>query len=281
MTRPVIGPVIGTLTHPGPAPAKRWSALPCSAEPVDLILPVAKTLAQSVALALADFDGGWLVIEDAPLANLDFVVPGSDPTGQHAAWYAGPHRMGAGRVHHLGLHAARKDGGAWLHGHGQFAAPGWQGPDFGHILPLESRLAGPVRARGWAIRGARFEVQQDPETRFPLNQPVACGDGTGAALITLRPNQDMGTALVQAAAEVGITRGRVLGLGSLVHPLVRDQPPIDSFATEILLTQGRIDAGMAEIEAEIITLAGTFHKGWLEPGHNGLCITAELLVIAD
>ncbi|GAB4260123.1 MAG: DUF296 domain-containing protein [Pararhodobacter sp.] len=272
--------MISQLIHPGPAPARRWAALPCSAEPVDLILPVADTLAQSVALALSGYDGGWLVIEGATLANLDFVVPGPR-TDSHAAWYAGPHRMGAGHVRHLGLHAARKDGGAWLHGHGQFAAPGWEGPTFGHILPLESRLATPTRARGWAIRGAGFVVATDPETRFPLNQPVACGGGTGAALITLRPNQDMTQATALAAAEAGITRGRILGLGSIVNPRLAGQAPIDSYATEILLTDGRLDHGDARIETELVTLSGTRHKGWLEPGENGVCITAELLVIAD
>lgn len=271
--------MIATLHHPGPAPHRRWAVQPCAAEPVDLILPVAETLAQSVALALAHVDGGWLVLEDVPMANLDFVIPGSDPTGAHAAWYAGPHRMGAGHIHHLGLHAGRKDGGAWLHGHGQFQADHWHGPTYGHILPLESRLAAPTRARGWAIRGARFEVQHDPETHFPLHQPCKTGDGTGAALITLRPNQDLSEALALAAAELGITDGQILGLGSLVHPRLIGADPIDSFATEILLTQGPLTNGTPRIETEIVTLSGSTHKGWLEPGQNGICITAELLLI--
>lgn len=273
--------MIATLAHPGPAYARRWAALPCSAQPVDLILPVADTLAQSVALALAGFDGGWLEIDNAPLANLEFVVPGADHTGQHAAWYAGPHRMGAGMVTHLGLFAALKDGAPWLHGHGGFAASGWSGPDFGHILPLDSRLAAPTRARGWALTGTGFEVQTDPETGFPLNQPAALGGGVGAALITLRPNQDMGAALIAAAAEAGITQACVFGLGSVVHPRLIGQPPIDSYATELLLTKGRIKHGHADLEVELITLSGARHTGILEPGKNGICITAELLLIAD
>jgi len=273
--------MIATLVHPGTAPSRRWAALPCTAQPVDLILPVADTLAQSVALALADSDGGWLEIDMATLANLDFVVPGNDPTGQHAAWYAGPHHMGAGTITHLGLFAARKQGTSWLHGHGSFAAPGWKGPDFGHILPLDSRLDTPTRARGWALSGAAFEVQTDAETGFPLNQPVAKGGGRGAAVITLRPNQDMSTALVAAAAEAGITQGRVYGLGSVVHPHLIGQDPIDSYATELLLTGGQIRNGTADLDVELVTLSGTRHSGRLEPGKNGICITAELLVVAD
>lgn len=273
--------MIATLEHPGKAPKKRHAVQRCSAEPVELILPVAETLALSVALALADYDGGWLVIEDAPMANLDFVIPGVDTTGKHAAWYAGPHRMGAGRIRHLGLHAARKDGGPWLHGHGAFEADGWEGPTYGHILPLESRLSQPVRARGWGIKGAGFAVETDRETGFPLNQPVDLGGGTGAAMVTLRPNQDMIAAVKKAAKKARIKRGRVLGLGSLVHPDLQGQRPIDSFATEILLTGGFIHDGAAQIMAEIVTLTGSVHTGWLRPGGNGICITAELLLIAD
>lgn len=278
--------MIATLTHPGPAPARRQTVQPCRAQPVDLLLPVADTLAQSVALALAGFDGGWLVIGDAPMAALDFVIPGTDSTGAHAAWYAGPHRMGAGRIRHLGLHAGRKAGAPWLHGHGAFAAQdwsgqGWAGPDFGHILPLESRLAAPVRARGWGLTGAGLAVEADGETGFPLFQPVDRGGGPGAALITLRPNQDITLGLEQAAAGAGITTGRVLGLGSLVHPVLEGQPPIDSLATEILLTGGNLTDGRARLEAELITLSGTRHRGTLARGANGVCITAELLLLAD
>lgn len=273
--------MIATLRHPGAAPARRWALAPCSAHAVDVILPPAATLAQSAVLALAGYDGGWLVIEGAAFASLDFVIPGTDPTGAHAAWYAGPYRMGAARAAHLGLHVGRKDGAPWSHGHGTFDAPDWTGPRMGHILPLESRLAQPTRAKGWGLRGARLEVCADSETHFPLFQPQPCGAGAGAALITLRPNQDLCTALVAAASEAGIVAGRVFGLGSLVHPRLVGQPAIDSFATEILLTQGRIAQGQAQIDAQIVTLDGALHHGTLVPGENGLCITAELLVIAD
>ncbi|MCB1388608.1 MAG: DUF296 domain-containing protein [Rhodobacteraceae bacterium] len=269
-----------TLVHPGPAPARRWAAAPCRAEPVDLLLPVADRLADSVALALADFDGGWLEIADQTLGNLDFVIPGEDSTGAHAAWYAGPYRMGAGRITHLGMHVGRKDGGPWLHGHGGFAAAGWEGPDFGHILPFESRLARPVRARGWGLKGARLEVAQDAETNFPLFQPVALGGGGKAALVTLRPNQDFTEALEAAAAEAGIAEGRVYGLGSIVRPKLEGQPRIPSHATELLLTEAVITKGRARIGIEVVTLHGTRHRGVLERGENAVCITAELLVVA-
>lgn len=273
--------MIHTLHHPGTAPSRRWAVARCHAEPVAVILPVAETLAQSAAQALADYDGGWLVIEDADLANLDIVIPGEDQTGAHAAWYAGPYRMGAGRIEHLGLHVGRKDGGPWIHGHGAFSATGWDGPTYGHILPFESRLAQPIRANGWGLKGARLAVTPDEETRFPLFQPQDLRSAGPDALLTLRPNQDLLTAVEESAAEIGLTNGRVLGLGSTVRPKLEGQPRIDSHATEILLTEGRIDNGKARIAVEIVTLTASEHRGWLERGENAVCITAELLLVAD
>lgn len=272
--------MIETLIHPGPALARRWALAPCHAEPVEVVLPVAETLAHSAVAALAGYEGGWLEIEDSTLSNLEFVIPGEDSSGAHAAWYAGPYRMGAGRITHLGMHVGRKDGGPWLHGHGGFAAPGWEGPDFGHILPLESRLDRPIRARGWGLRGARLQVSADTETHFPLFQPVALGAGGNAVLVTLRPNQDFIEALEAAAAEAGIADGRVFGLGSIVRPKLEGQERIQSHATELLLTQGVITNGRARVEIEVVTLDATRYRGWLERGANGICITAEVLVVA-
>lgn len=271
--------MISTLTHPGPAPTQRWAGARCTATPIDVALPVADTLAHSVALALADFDGGWLWLEDAPMATLDFVIPGTDPTGQHAAWYAGPHQMGAGRIHHLGLHFGRKDGAPFLHGHGKFAAPGWSGPTYGHVLPLQSRLSNPTRVRGFGLTGARLRAETDPETRFPLFQPLQTGAPGPAALVTLRPNQDITHGLENAARALGIGNAQIHGLGSLVHPRLQGQPPIDSYATEILLTHGTLTSGRAVLDAEIVALDATEHAGNLVPGENGLCITAEILLI--
>lgn len=273
--------MIATLRHPGPEQPPRWTALPCTAEPVTVTLPAAPTLLSSVAHALADFDGAWLWIENAPMARLDFLIPGLDATGAHAAWYAGPHRMPAGaHIIRLGLHLGWRQGARFLHGHGVFAALGWDGPQAGHILPLESALATPIRATGWGLRGARLVQQPDPETGFPLFQPEPTGGGRGALLMTARPNQDLGTAIAAAAAAHGIAQGTVHGLGSLVRPRFADGTGLDSPATEILLTAGRILNGRAQLVVDAVGIDGHLASGPLQPGANGICITAELLICA-
>jgi hypothetical protein len=268
--------MIAHLDHPGPVAPQRWAVAACDAEAVDVTAPAGETLVASLAEALADYDGAWLMIENAPMARLDFVIPGVDPTGAHAAWYAGPHRMGAGaRIVRAGLHLGWRQGARFAHIHGHFTAPGWQGPTMGHLLPMESRLAGPTRLRGFGLRGAALHVALDDETGFPLFQPRQGGTGGAARLVTLRPNQDIGAALVQALPD--IPKAQVFGLGSLIHPKTHES--IDSFATEILLTGGRIDAGQAVISADIVTLDGQTHSGTLQPGANAVCVTAELLVL--
>ena len=90
-----------------------------------------------------------------------------------------------------------------------------------------------------------------------------------------------GNSIASAASEVGITSGKIYGLGSIIRPRLKGQPQIDSYATELLLTDGHLSDGIAEIEIEVVTLSASQHKGWLEPGANAVCVTAEILVIAD
>lgn len=274
--------MIATLSHPGPSPESRWTALPCTATPVTLMLPARANLLASVAEALADHDGAWLWIEGAAMARLDFLIPGPDPTGRHVAWYAGPHRMGAGaRIVRLGLHLGWREGARFLHGHGVFAAPGWDGPQAGHILPLESALAAPVLAAGFGLHGARLVVAPDPETGFTLFRPETCGGGDGALLVTARPNQDLTQSVERAAAAHGIADGTVHGLGSLVDPRFAGGGGVQSFATEILLTAGTLRDGRVTLGADVVGLDGRLVTGVLQTGACGICVTAELLIRAQ
>ena len=274
--------VIATLRHPGPVQHRRWTALPCTATPVAVMLPARPSLLASAAEALAGFDGAWLWTEGAAMARLAFLIPGLDATGAHAAWYAGPHQMPAGaRIVRLGLHLGWRDGVRFLHGHGVFAGPHWAGPEAGHILPLESALAAPVMARGWGIAGARLVQRPDPETAFPLFAPEACGGGGGALLMTARPNQDLAAAVEAAAAAHGMAEARVHGLGSLVSPVFDGGAQVASPATEILLTGGVITAGQARLAADVVGLDGRLASGPLRRGPCGICVTAEILICAS
>ncbi len=269
------GAVIERLTHPGPVAAKRFCALPVRAEPLTLILPAGVPLLG--ALADTGLRAAWLELADVPMARLDHLRPGPDPTGEHAAWYDGPHRADGAVMTRLGLHLGRRGGEPWLHGHG-----GWQGArgaGGGHVLPGATVLAEPARARGWALEGAILEVTPDPETRFDLFQPVpdATVKDPDAVLLTLRPNQEITLAVEAAAAAHGIRNGTVHGLGSLVAPRLTMGAEA-SIATEILITDGQIVNGHAALSALVVGFGGRITLAGLERGHCGVCVTCEILI---
>ena len=274
--------VIERLVHPGPVAAQRSRALPCAATPLEVTLPAGVPLLDAVAGATGG-RAAWLELTGAPMARLDHLRPGPDPTGDHAAWYDGPHGADGAVMTRLGLHLGRRAGQPWLHGHGWWTAPDGmvQG---GHVVPGDTALAEPVRARGWSLTGAALEVSPDPETRFDLFQPVATTPPgqADALLLTLRPNQDMTRAIEQVASAHGIRSGTVHGLGSLVAPRFADARCADggdkSFATEILITEGRITGGRAALSAMVVGFGGQIAVAALERGGCGVCVTCELLL---
>ena len=276
--------MIETLPQPGPAAASRITALPCRVRPFAVTLAAGIPLGDAVAEALeaAKVPAAWLALGQAEFARLDYMLPGADPTGARAAWYDGPHGAGAVSLTHAGLHAGWRNGGRFLHCHGAWEAA--SGPTFGHLIPEACMLAAPVIARGWAIRGARFDAQPDEETGFSLftpADPVPVFEGRRGVLCRLRPNQDIATALLAAAEAGGIAQGVVCGLGSLVHPLFEGGTRIDSLATEFLFTEARLSGGRARLSADLVAIGGAMHRGRLAPDENGICITAEALIIDD
>lgn len=271
--------MIRTLDHPGPATVERITALPCTATPLDLPLPAGVPLLDALAQAAeaAGVSAAWLELADATMARIDHLRPGPDPSGAHAAWYDGPHNADGASLIRLGLHLGHRDGARWLHGHGLWAGAGGIGG--GHVVPDATVLAEPATARGWALTGARLEVAPDPETRFDLFRPVASGGASApnAALVTLRPNQDMTEALEAAAAALGVTDATLHGLGSLVAPRFL-QGGEDSFATEILITEGWIEGGRAYLNAAVVGFGGQVSVAPLARGGCGVCVTCEVLI---
>ncbi|MCC5983337.1 MAG: DUF296 domain-containing protein [Rhodobacteraceae bacterium] len=271
--------MIRTLDHPGPPTAERITALPCAATQLDLPLPAGVPLPDALARAAeaAGISAAWLELTDATMARLDHLRPGPDPSRQHAAWYDGPHAAPGASLIRLGLHLGRRNGAPWLHGHGIWAGP--RGIGGGHVVPDGVVLAEPATARGWALDGARLEVAPDPETRFDLFQPVPteAADAADAVLVTLRPNQDLTEALEAAAAAHGIDAGTLHGLGSLVAPRFL-QGAEDSFATEILITEGWIEDGRAYLNAAVVGFGGRVSVAPLARGGCGVCVTCEVLI---
>lgn len=266
------------VTHPGTAVEPRVTALPVQAHAVEVILRGGLPFGQSVAEALANFEGGFLELRDVPMDPLTYVIPGPAQNG-HAAWYSATHQMGAGaRIVQGCVHLGWREDARFTHTHGIWE-DATDARHMGHILPDQAVIARDCTVRGWGLSGGCLEARPDPETAFTLFQPKqreSRAGGEAAHLVTLRPNQDIGAALIG----LGLT-GRVMGLGSLIGTRMQDGAALESYATEILLTDGHIGPMGAHLEAASIGLDGRMIEGRLAAGVNTVLVTAELLILTE
>lgn len=269
-----------TVVHPGPPAPERLEIVPAEGTALRLTLPADRPLEDAVNGALADagFDSGWLWLDGAPVADLAYVVPAPSPDADHAAWYSDTFRFdGPGRIDRLGMIVGRRDGRAFVHGHGLWQPEGGA-VAMGHILGPQTRLSAPATVTGIGLRGARFDATADAETNFTLFRPRATGAAGAAdcALLRLAPNEDFATALDRACARLGWAAARAHGLGSLLGARFSDGTTLDSDATEFLV----IDATTGvEPAIEIVgTRAGQIAEGRLARGANPVLVTAEIVL---
>lgn len=275
------------VTHPGPVAAERLEIVPCRAEPLAVTLAAGVPLEQAVARAMADagFGTGWLEVDAAPVARLRYVMPDHASDGRHVAWYSAAQGFDAGTIRGLGMVVGRHGAASFLHGHGIWAPQGGAGA-MGHILAPETVLARPARATGFGIRGAAFRRGPDPETAFDLFHPHPDGAAPGdpnAALLRIRPNEDLTEALDRARARLGWDAARVHGVGSINRPVFTDGRMLDSLPTEFLIRGARVGPGMRQgPHMAIVGVEGAGRlEGALERGANAVLITAELILIRD
>ncbi|PAU74545.1 PCC domain-containing protein [Halomonas salipaludis] len=271
------------IMHPGPWADQRHQAVPCRVTQRRLVLRGGQTLHAAVVMALEESGAraAYLELAEATMASLRYVIPADDESGEHAAWYSATHELAPpALLHRAGLHVGRRDGKPFLHCHGL-----WEGADgsqaMGHMLPTESVLAEDTEATCLVVEDALLEVIHDAETRFSLFAPRPEGPpstGTNALLFTLRPNQDLGEAVEALADRYGLTEAQLSGLGSLVGTTFADGSVLSSHATEVLILSGRLEHGKAIIELASVGIDGIHRQGHLAPGHNAVCVTAELIL---
>lgn len=273
-----------TLRHPGPVAPERWQAVPCRAEPVRVRLRAGLRFGEAVARGLAEtgHDAGYLCLSDVAMARLSYVIPAPAPGDGHAAWYSAVRTIpDAPRITTGGVHLGRRDGAPFTHCHGV-----WRGEQtpaaMGHLLPDDCILLTDCEVSGWGLTGAGLVAEHDPETAFTLFRPRADGASgkPDAFLCRVRPNQDISAALTALAADLGVNDAEIAGIGSLVGTCFTEGPAITPYATEVLLTRGRIRAGVPDLAALSVGFDGIFREGDLRPGRNAVCVTAELLIRA-
>ena len=267
------------INHPGPVADTRADVVACQAQPVRVTLRAGHTLTRAIAdgLATAGFSNGYLRLDGAALEPMHYVQPAPAPGDGHAAWYSQTYVQPLATIRHGGAHLGLRDGQPFVHCHAV-----WHDQGMGHVLCDDTRLRSDVTVQGWGLRGAGLVARPDPETQFTLFRPQATSTRMkGAAfLITLRPNQDIGCALLDIARDQQITRARIEGIGSLVGTVFENAPNLESYATELLIVAGDLHSDELCLQVASVGFDGTSRHGVLRAGNNAVCVTAEVLMIA-
>ncbi|MGY9049735.1 hypothetical protein P775_17700 [Puniceibacterium antarcticum] len=269
------------ITHPGPVATDRISAVPCRVTRKKVTLSAGVPLLQAMTAAV-DGAAAWFDLSDLTVAKLSFVRPAPAPGDGHVAWYSAMTTLYDARIIRAGVHLGRRDGAPFAHVHGI-----WADRDgalhMGHLFSEDTVLDHAVNVDVLLITGAHLESAQDSETQFLLFRPVKTSEiaGPNAVLAIARPNAVIDDALVAIAGQAGLESAAIHGIGSLIGTEFATGDGISSYATEVLLTKGRLTQSGVALEAACVGFDGPYAEGPLARSRNTICVTFELLLVGD
>ncbi|WP_417208422.1 hypothetical protein [Antarctobacter sp.] len=272
------------VTHPGPEQPERYALIPCHARRASLHLKAGMTLLSAIGteVGAAGADGACAILDGVAFSDMHYVMPDGPADDAHAAWYSETHVMQDVTLDRATASVGVRDGAWFLHTH---AIWGGDTPAMGHLLNDRCVLARDCTVDVWLLTGARLEVEQDPETNFPLFQPRICAEQAqpNAALLTVRPHEDLHTALESACTDAGIRDAQVHGLGSLIGAGFAGSPPMSSPLSEVLLLAGcRVrDGRCLELPLVCVDPTGLIYEGDLVRQKGPVLVTFEMLLVSD
>ncbi len=280
--------------HPGPPATQRIVAVRAGAVTVEASLPAGGRLLDALACLIdaQRLESAALTLTGGGFGPFGYVIPGLSPDGSQVAFYSGTFRPpGTSRLEIATVTVGVRDGAPFFHCHALWTEADGRG-GCGHVLPDETVIAAPIAVHGAGIVGARFVVTPDAETGFSLFMPVATGTAPPAGArpavaLRLAPNQDLIEALEQAGREAGFRRAVVRGgVASINQARFLDAPPIEGFATELLVRHGAVRCAAhasppTEIGAAVVDLNGAIGAGRLVPGDNPILMTFEGVLEAE
>lgn len=276
------------IRQPGPAPEPRVLAVDCRGTEITFTIEPGRLLLDAVAEAVgaAGFSSAAVDLEGGAFGPFTYVIPALSETPDHAAFYsemrrpAGSTPLTAGRLTY-----GTKDGEPWFHCHGFWTAEGRL--TGGHAIPTETFVAEPVRARALCLGGADFVVAKDPETNFSIFHPAEAEAVRGeveAVAIRIRPGVDVATAFEALCAARGWSRARIRGgVASTIGALFETGQEVRNFATEVFVTDGRVEPGpdgrpVASVDAALIDYTGALAMGRYVRGANPVLMTFEAVL---
>jgi predicted DNA-binding protein with PD1-like motif len=273
------------LQQPGPVHPRRIESFGATPQSLSFPLTVGMTLLEAATETLvnAGWRSGTLTFAGAEFSPFRYVMPGPPDDASHVAYFSAPCAPGGvTRIEQANATFGWHDGKPFLHCHAV-----WTEADGarrgGHILPAEAIVFAPGMVHAWGFTDIAIETLQDPETNFTLLQPSGASQPQAAAVVArVRPNEDIVTA-VESIARIhhmpdAIIRG---SLGSLIGARFDNGTSVPDDATEVLVRNGRVIQGVAEIDLLAVDARGRVHQGRLERGANPVCITFDLVLISD
>jgi hypothetical protein len=215
---------------------------------------------------------GALVVDLAGLwiAEGRFVQPAESRDAAHAAWYSEAREMRGVRVEAGVAMVGWREGAPFVHAHVLWDG----GRQMGHLLN-DSVGVGAGVLRGVAFDGGRFVQRADAETGFALFRAEGGGSAGDAAILTVRPHEDVGRVVAAVVAGFGWDGAEVMGLGSLIGARFEAGPGMADPISEMLVLPG---ARVGEMGVAVVDLSQRVFAGVLAEGGGEVCVTAELLL---
>jgi predicted DNA-binding protein with PD1-like motif len=290
-----------SILQPGPLAPERIQWIEARGRGFSFTLEAGLPLLEAArrGFAAEGFAGGTLTMKGGALGPFAYVMPALSRTGENAALYSDTFRpSGVTRLKMATMTFGRRDGAPFFHCHGLWTEADGR-INGGHMLPEETMIAEPFIVEAFAIDGAVFAAETDPETNFKLFGPIACSSEAGigsceatadarttsrAFALRLRPNQDFANSLEVFCHERGITRARLRGgVGSTIGARFTDGRIVEPFATELAVSSGTIAPGAngaleAELDVSLVDYTGGIAEGRLVRGDNPVLMTMELVL---
>lgn len=283
------------MRHPGTPDAARVLAHRGIGKTFDLQLAAGMPLLEAVRRGFGEhgFLSGVCDLSGITLARISYCIPALSTTPDHVAFYSGTFRpAGPTRIQRGALTFGERDGAPFFHAHGL-----WREGDGkimgGHILSEQTFLAMPAKVSATGIKGALFRASADAETGFtllspePINPLPAALEPTYLLAVRLPPNVDFCTTVERLCAENGLSQARIRGgVGSLIGARFEDGREAPNFATEVFVSEGKIERDRegklaAIVDVGLIDYQAMIHEGRLKRGDNPVLITFELILEAD
>ena len=236
--------------------------------------------ALTAPLVAAGLQSATITFGGGSLSPFRYVVPGPPDSEAHVAYFSAPRApQGETRVDIANATFGSDGDKPFVHIHGA-----WTEADGsrhgGHMLPQNCIVVGEMPAQAWGFAEIRMATAADPETNFTLLQPsgrsVAWAHGVFARI---RPNQDISLAVEAIAHRHGLRNATVRGsMGSLIGAQFSDGRVVADYATEVMVRQGAVHDGVAELAMVVADMQGHVHEGRLARGDNPVLITFDLML---